>query len=313
MGCWETNGPDFCKCGKLVCAGTFTYSYGVLLNCSNAEAISQIAEDHGWSHVGELRFTGATLSGIVELGRASFHGGLEARTNAELALAQCPLARQTLRTVIAMFGGTFSIVRPQEHLFSAPVSELWLVRDSRCIESNEFGLFAHRFQRSLAQAGFGVRYPYALSQALLEMTENVVRHSGERNGPPALGVVGYHVTNGAMNYVVADLGRGVLRSLHENQKWRQLPTEGDALLAASRDGATRLVEQTGGDGFRVAFQAFLEREGVLAMRSGDGLVRLQGNMNEREAEIGNCFHLSGLRVLALCALNGKPEELKIEC
>lgn len=284
----------------------------MLLNSANAESVSQIAADHSWSRVGELRFSAATLAGIVELGRGSFGGGPDAHGYAEQSLAKLPIAQRAFRTVIEMFGGQFSAERPQQHLFSAPTSELWLVRDTRCIESNEFGLFAHRFQRSLTQAGFGARFPYALSQALLEMAENVVRHGGENGRTVPLGVIGYHVTNGAMNYVVADLGRGVLRSLHDNKKWCGLKTEGDALLAAARDGATRLAEQSAGDGFRVAFQAFLDRQGVMAMRSGDGVLQLRGNMNEREAEIGNCHYVNGLRVVAMCSIAGSPSELTFD-
>jgi hypothetical protein len=281
------------------------------LDCPNAEAVSQIVAEEGWSRIGELRFTGATLGGIVELGRASFHGGESARCHADLCLANLPTARQALRTVVAMFGGEFNWVRPQAHLFSAPSWEVWLVRDSASIESNEFSLFANRFQRSLAQAGFGLRFPYALSHAMVEMTENVVRHGAARGAPPAFGVVGYHVVSGAMNYVVADLGRGVLRSLRENKRWRTLASEGEALVAAAKDGATRLPEQSAGDGFRVAFQAFLDREGILAMRSGDGLVRLHGNLDGREVEVGNAAPLPGLRVSGQCALSGKTEELRI--
>jgi hypothetical protein len=281
------------------------------LDCPNAEALSQIAAVDGWSRVGELRFTSATLTGIVELGRASFHDGNGACQNADICLTNVPTARQALREVVAMFGGEFDVARPQTHLFSAPRWELWLVRGSTCIESNEFGLFANRFQRSLAQAGFGLRFPYALSQALIEMTENVVRHSAGKNAAPALGVVGFHVVNGAMNYVVADLGRGVLQSLKENQQWRTLTTEAEALVAAAKDGATRLPEQTAGDGFRVAFQGFLDREGVLAMRSGDGLVRLHGNMNGREAEVSNASPLPGLRVAGQCALHGETGEIEL--
>jgi len=281
------------------------------LDCPNSEALSEIAVNEGWARVGQLRFGSATLAGVTELARASFHSGGEALRNAELCLANLPLPRRILRDVFAMFGGAFEVTRSQAHLFSAPTLELWLVRSSDCIESTEFGLFANRFQRSLTQAGFGLRFPYALSQALIEMTENVVRHSAVRGAFPAVGVVGYHVVNNAMNYVVADLGRGVLGSLKESDRWQSLTTEADALVAAAKDGATRLPEQTAGDGFRVAFQGFLDREGVLAMRSGDGLVRLHGNMNGREAEVGNASPVPGLRVCGQCSLMGQTGEIEL--
>jgi hypothetical protein len=283
----------------------------MLLDCSNSEAIPQIAKESGWGQIGELRFSGATLAGVVELGRAAFCEGTDECQNAERCLTNLPSAQQALRTTVAMLGGEFDNDLPQSHLFSAPTWELWLVRGPSCIESSEFSLFANRFQRSLAQSGFGLRFPYVLSQALIEMTENVVRHSAKKDAAPALGLVGYHVVPGAMNYIVADLGRGVLQSLNDNQKWRKLKTEADALVAAAKDGATRLADQTAGDGFRVAFQGFLDRDGVLAMRSGDGVVRLHGNMNGREAEIGNAVSIPGLRVCGQCMLSGNTGEIEL--
>ena len=284
----------------------------MILDCPNAEALSQVALDDGWARVAELEFSGATVSGIVELGRTAFHGGASACVAAERCLARVPEAGQILRSVFTMLRGNFEATRPQAHLFSAPERELWLVRGSSSVESKEFSLFVQRFRRSLEQAGFGLRFPYALSQALTEMTENVVRHSASSGSTPALGLVGFHVVREEMNYVVADLGRGALGSLSENPKWAHLKTESDALVAAAKRGATRLPQHTEGDGFRLAFQAFLDRQGIIAMRSGDGLARIQGNENGREAEMSNTAPVPGLRVSAWCGLNGQTKEIRIQ-
>ncbi len=283
----------------------------MILDCPNAEALSQVALDDGWARVAEFEFSGATVSGIVELGRTAYHGGASACAAAERCLTRVPEAGHLLRSVFTMLRGNFESMRPHAHLFSAPEREIWLVRSSSCIESNEFSLFVQRFRRSLEQAGFGQRFPYALSQALTEMTENVVRHSAANGGSPALGLVGFHVVREEMNYVVADLGRGALGSLRENPKWAHLKTESDALVAAAKRGATRLPQHTEGDGFRLAFQAFLDRQGIIAMRSGDGLARIQGNANGREAEMSNTAPVPGLRVSAWCDLNGQTKEIQI--
>jgi hypothetical protein len=284
----------------------------MVLDCPTAEALSQVAADDGWPRVGEFKFSDVTLLGIIELSREAVHGGAEAVLAADACLAKVPEARSLLREACAMLQGSFDPRRSQEHLFSAPERELWLVRDAASIESDDFSLFAHRFQRRLANTGFGIRYPYALSQALIEMTENVVRHSALSGSPPALGIVAYHVVREEMNYVVADLGRGVLHSLRENRKWAGLRTEADALVAAAKEGATRSPEHTEGDGFRLAFQGFLDREGVLAMRSGDGLARIHGNLNGRGAEMSNAAPLPGLRVAALCRLGGDSREILLK-
>src|SRR5262249_15758972 len=125
--------------------------------------------------------------------------GSEGRAAADRCLLNIPSAQNYLRTVFDMLDNRFDTGRPQAHLWSAPTEELWFVRSAACLESDEFSLFAQRFHRSLTQAGFGLRFPHLLTQALLEMAENVIRHSGTG------GVVGYQVSAGNMNYVVADL------------------------------------------------------------------------------------------------------------
>jgi len=253
------------------------------------------------------------LTGLIELGRTVYHGGPQARASVEHCLTRLPVAQRMVRNVCSILDGDFDSHRPQTHLFSAPEWELWLVRGTACIESDEFSLYVQRFRRSLAQSGFGLRFPYALSQALTEMTENVVRHSSMNDNISAPGLVGFHVVRNEMNYVVADLGRGVLKSLRENNKWAHLNTEADALVAAAKRGATRLAQHSEGDGFRLAFQAFLDRQGVIAMRSGDGLARVHGNANGREAELSNTAHVPGLRVSARCNLNGEACEIPFQC
>jgi len=283
----------------------------MILDCPAAEALSQLAEEKGWAAIEKHRFSDVTMFGVLELSRTVAVSGDEAKSAAEQCLAAVPHARELLSNAWTLWQGQFDPRRLREELFGAPPLELWLVRGSSCIESNEFSLFAHRFQRRLKESGFGLRFAYALSQALIEMTDNVVRHSAAAGEPPAVGLVAYHVVDDAMNYYVADLGRGVLRSLRENPKWSGLSNEGDALVAAARNGASRNAEHSEGDGFRIAFKGFLDRAGVLAMRSGDGLARVSGNFDQREAEIGNAALLRGLRVAATCSLKSGTDEILI--
>src|SRR6185312_17187416 len=105
--------------------------------------------------------------------RSALYAGQEASKAVDTILAGHPIARSIAGVARNAWSGQFDAHRSQEHLFSAPEFELWQVHSTACIESNEFSLFAHRFQRRLKACGFGLRFPYALSQALIEMTENV--------------------------------------------------------------------------------------------------------------------------------------------
>ena len=282
------------------------------LDSTNAEAISQIVADEGWGRVATLRFSSATLAGIVELGRTAFFGGENARVVAAECISQIRSATDLVQLVFNILNGAFCVERQAGHLFSAPEIELWMVRSPVCIESSDFSLFVNRFKRTLVQSRFGEALSYSLSQALIEMSENVVRHSSPVGCVPACGIVGYHVVPDEMNYIVADLGRGVLNSLRENRRWSSLTTESDALLAIAKRGATRLAQHPEGDGFRLAIKAFVDRQGILAMRSGDGIARICGNMDRHKAEVSNAQHVPGFRVTALCGLRESSKEITIQ-
>lgn len=281
----------------------------LILNCANAEAVSQLSQDDGWDCIGKLAFSGASLAGIIELARMAVNDGPFAHESASKSLRDVREVRRLFDEACILFDGRCPSDRSEEALFAAPEIELWMIRSAACVESSGFQLFMQRFHRSLKGAGFGARFPHLLTQAFLEMAENIVRHSAA-NEETACGVVGFHVLPQQMNYIAADLGRGVLASLRENPRWRDLSDEGNALVAAAKKGATRIPQHEEGDGFRLAFQAFLDREGVFLMRSGDGLARIHGNLSGREAEIGNAAGVPGLRIAALCNLDGLPTEIE---
>ncbi len=255
-------------------------------------------------------FKDTSLAGIVDLARAAFAaGGL-----AESILLDTFRANRTVRELIATcfdyWRGNFSPIRPRDHLFSAPLLELWMVRSWDCIHDDGFPLYLQRFERALRANGFGDRFPKALIQAFSEMIENVVRHSSS-SGSSSAGVIGYHVANCATSFVVADLGQGVLSGLRGNPKWQQLADEQEALVATARDGATRMTSEETGFGFKRVFKSFLEREGLLALRSCDGAAVFRGNTDRKNVETYPCAFVPGLRVSISLALGSTATELKI--
>lgn len=283
----------------------------MLLDCPNVEALAQLIAERGLEALSGVNFSGATFPAVLELARAATAADAAEADVILSALRDLPEALRLYREAISIFRGQFDDNRSSDFLFSSPQTELWSVQGAASLESEAYSLFAHRFQRRLAQSGFGLRFPYALSQAMTEMAANVVHHSGAKGSKDVIGLVGYRVVVGQMNYFVGDLGRGVLRSLQENPKWISLRDEGEALVAAAKSGATRLPQHTEGDGFRVALQAFLDRSGILAMRSGDGLVTMRSEANGRNAEVSNAASVPGLRVAAYCSLTGFSGELKL--
>lgn len=283
----------------------------MLLNCRNAEALVQIAQDLNWSAVAQHKFSQATLGGTIELARSAWACGETAADLAKNCISDRPHLSELFQRVGAIFAGSYQNQVSQNEMFSAPDLEIWGIANELDLESNDFNLYLQRFQRSMKTHGFNDNLSMALVYALGEMVDNVVRHSRVSKANRPTGVIGYHVGDNAMNYVVADLGRGVLRSLQGNPKWHHLQCEKAALIAAAKEGATSDVRHDSGDGFRRAIRAFTDREGVLDMRSGDGAVILTGNMNGLVAIKEDTAFTSGFRVSAYYCMSGISEELVI--
>lgn len=282
----------------------------VILDSANAEAISQLTADQGWESIGAVSFEGASLAGIVELARTAYSSGKSAQGAALRKFDPSGKPHALLHQCFEYWSGAFDCARDRDHIFSAPEIELWCVRSWDCINDDSFPLYLQRFERSLRSSGFGDRFPKALSQAFTEMIENVIRHSST-NGTPFPGVAGFHVRPKAASFVVADLGQGVLRGLRGNPRWRYLADEQTALVAAARDGASRMVNESAGFGFKRVFKSFLEREGYVSLRSGDGVANMRGNSDQKSVETCSCAYVPGLRVSVTMSLEAKLGEIRI--
>ena len=275
----------------------------MILDSTCSEAASQLASDNGWAALGPIGFSSATLSGAIDLSRAAFSTGEDSCGQVLNLFPGGSPTKQVCQEAMAFYGGNFNASRGREFIFSAPRLELWMVRSWDCL-GDDFQLFIQRFERTLRQNGFGEKYPKVLAKAFSEMVENVMRHSSRIEGDSAIGVVGYHVVNGSADFVVADLGQGVLSGLSGNTDWAHLQDEQAALVAAARDGATRFKGDEHGFGFKMVFKSFLERAGVLSLRSGDGVAVLRGNMDSKVATTCSCSHVPGFRVAISISLNG---------
>ena len=283
----------------------------MILNCGNSEGLSRLIQRGDWEKISQIEFTGATLGGVIELARFVFLAKEATQLPVAKLLGKVPECFRLFESVLQLLTQPCPPNRNRNWIYSAPSWELWHIGDRTSI-GEDFQLFLQRFERSLKAAGFSDRFPRLLAQGLLELSENIVRHSVSGNDQ-AVGLVGFHVTPGMMNYVVADVGRGVLSSLKENPEWADLEDEMDALVAVAKKDATRLRNRDFGDGYRQVFQSCLDRAGLLQMRSGNGVAKVQGNLTERNAQTSHCAPILGLRVVASCALKAKSTEIEFSC
>ena len=106
-----------------------------------------------------------------------------------------------------------------------------------------------------------------------ELENNIHEHADA----PETGILAYRAEPGAFEFVVADRGIGVLRSLRRCPAYAAVLDEGKALSAALADGVSRHgPDSNHGHGFRPIFIGLMDLHGELRFRSGDHAVTMNG-------------------------------------
>jgi len=112
-----------------------------------------------------------------------------------------------------------------------------------------------------------------LVAAMQELENNIHEHADA----PETGIVAYRAEPGVFEFVVADRGIGILRSLRSCARHTELGDEGEALEAALTDGVSRYgLNHNRGYGFRPIFTGLVNLQGELRFRSGDHAVTMDG-------------------------------------
>ena len=112
-----------------------------------------------------------------------------------------------------------------------------------------------------------------LVAAMRELESNISEHSNAH----ASGVIAFRAGPCSFEFVVADLGIGVLQSLRSSEMYPSIGDEGAALRAALSEGVSRYGPGSGrGLGFRPLFLGLMNNEGELRFRSGDHALTMVG-------------------------------------
>ena len=112
-----------------------------------------------------------------------------------------------------------------------------------------------------------------LVAAMEELENNIHEHADA----PETGILAYRAELGAFEFVVADRGIGILRSLRRCATYAALSDEGKALEAALTDGVSRHgPDSNHGHGFRPIFTGLANLHGELRFRSGDHAIAMDG-------------------------------------
>lgn len=158
-----------------------------------------------------------------------------------------------------------------------------------------FGLAA---QQGAVAAGFPKRIAAQLAAALGELHSNLYEHSQA----PETGLIAFRVGLNRFEFVGADRGIGVRKSLRSCSAYAALDDHGEALRLTLTDGVSRHGSGRGrGHGFRPLFVGLANLNGSLRFRSGDHALVLNGrNPSLVSAQLAQKPPIQGFLVSVVC-------------
>lgn len=140
-------------------------------------------------------------------------------------------------------------------------------------DTTEWDTFCYHIQRAVEVVGFPGTVPAKLVGAIGELEGNLQEHSEASH----TGVIAFQATDRVFEFVVADKGIGVLKSLRSCLEYSNLEDGGEALSMALKDGVSRFGRAANrGRGFRQIFVGLANLNGSLRFRSEDHALTIEG-------------------------------------
>ena len=167
--------------------------------------------------------------------------------------------------------------------------------DSWYLECSSFLMKAGQAARAISRLPGPV--PGQMAAAIQELEGNIHEHSEAIS----TGVLVFRATNGVFEFVVADHGIGLLRSLQSSPMYADLDDHGIALRIALTDGVTRYNDPLRGHGFRPIFQGLTDLYGYLRFRTGDHAIVMDGtNPALATAQVSQKTRMGGFLASVRC-------------
>ena len=159
-----------------------------------------------------------------------------------------------------------------------------------------FLMDAQRAARDIAQLSGTI--PSKLVAAIAELLDNIHEHSNASS----TGIVAFQAKDDLFEFVVADQGVGILKSLQSSNEYSALTDHGTALELALTDGVSRFGDSgQRGLGFRSIFVGLANLHGSLRFRSGDHALTIDGlTPNRLMAQLAQKIEIDGFFVSVTC-------------
>jgi anti-sigma regulatory factor (Ser/Thr protein kinase) len=171
----------------------------------------------------------------------------------------------------------YSALSNRHHVWVCPkttMAGVFRTYDQRPSDETSWNMFTIAAERAALATGFPKRIAVQLAAAMGEMEGNIYEHSQLSKS----GVLAFRGAAGVFEFVVADRGIGVLRSLRTCPEYEKVVDHGDALSLVLRDGVSRFGPGEGrGHGFRPLFTGLANLNGALRFRSGDHALTIDGH------------------------------------
>ncbi len=144
--------------------------------------------------------------------------------------------------------------------------------------------FVKRSDLTARSAGFSPDVAGGFAGAIQEMADNIIQHSEATN----TGIAAFARTSDGFEYVVGDLGIGILASLRKAREFRSLRDDLEALPLAVTSGVSRHGRGVGyGYGFRAVVLPLRAANGTVRLRSGSAALEMEGDGPNQDR--GRCF------------------------
>ncbi len=173
-------------------------------------------------------------------------------------------------------------------------------RTAQAADRVEWTAFCRKAQEA-AELSLPKAAALGLIGALREIEDNVHVHS-ERSHD---GVVGFRGNTEEFEFVVADSGIGVLKSLRQSPDYQHLDDAGTAIKIALADGQSRLrhLDPARGHGFHDLFVGLANLNGELRFRSDDHSLTINGaSPSLMTAHLSQKVRLQGFVASVVCRL-----------
>lgn len=174
--------------------------------------------------------------------------------------------------------------------------------DQDCVLTS-FLMDAQRAAREVA--GLPGTTPGQLVAAMQELESNIHEHSDAAD----TGLLAFRATQGAFEFVAADRGIGILKSLQRCPALAALQDHGNAIQAALSDGTSRFgADSRRGHGFRPIFLGLANLRGSLRFRSGDHALLIDGTSpNLATAQLAQKPWIDGFLASVRCEVSVRSD------